>query len=192
MRKLIYYVACSVDGYIAHTDGSHDGFSQDLEYLTEVFTSFPETVPAHLRDAMGIQAANRWFDTVLMGRNTYEIGVQAGVLSPYPHMRQYLFSNTLKESPHPDITLVFDNVSEVVQQLKQEHGKDIWLCGGGKLATSLFEHHLLDRLILKVNPFLMGSGISLFTNVIDQTALTLTDHKAYENGVLMLDYQIVN
>ena len=190
MRELTYYVACSVDGFIAHTDGSHDGFSQDSDYFADVFATFPETVPSHLRDVMGVHGENRWFDTVLMGRKTYEIGLNEGVTSPYSHMKQYLFSRSIKESPDQNVELVSDNGIELVSSLKQESGKGIWLCGGANLATTLFTNHLIDHLILKLNPFLMGAGIPLFADVIQQTVLELTDKKVYDNGVLLLYYKV--
>jgi dihydrofolate reductase len=190
MRELTYYVACSVDGYIAHTDGSHDGFAQDGDYFADIFAAFPETVPSHLREVIGVHGENTWFDTVLMGRNTYEIGLKEGVTSPYSHMRQYLFSRSMAKSPDDAVELISDNAIEVVTRLKQESGKGIWLCGGGNLATTLFNNHLIDQLILKVNPFLMGSGIPLFADVIQQTALELTNQKIYNNGVLLLYYKV--
>ncbi|PSB55573.1 dihydrofolate reductase family protein [Chamaesiphon polymorphus] len=198
MRELIYYVACSVDGFIAHPDGSHDGFSQDGEYFVDLFASFPETVPSHLRDVMGIHSENKWFDIVLMGRKTYEIGLKDGITSPYSHLKQYLFSRSIKESPDPNVELVADNAIELVTGLKNESGKGIWLCGGANLATTLFTNKLIDRLILKINPFLMGAGIPLFAGSIlvsrgfanESTALELIDRKVYNNGVLLLDYKV--
>jgi dihydrofolate reductase len=190
MRELTYYVACSVDGYIAHTDGSHDGFSQDSKYLADLFASFPETVPSHLRDIMGIQTENKCFDIVLMGRKTYEIGLKEDITNPYSHLKQYLFSRSIEKSPDENVELVSKNAVELVTSLKNEVGKGIWLCGGADLATTLFAHNLIDRLILKVNPFLMGSGISLFSGVIQQTALELTNSNIYENGVLLLYYRV--
>ncbi|MDJ0593738.1 MAG: dihydrofolate reductase family protein [Pleurocapsa sp. MO_226.B13] len=190
MRTLTYYVACSVDGFIAHTDGSHDGFSQDSEYFADLFASFPETVPSHLRDVMSVHDENKWFNTVLMGRKTYEVGLKDGVTSPYSHMKQYLFSRSIRESPDANVELVSENAVELVTDLKSGSGKGIWLCGGANLATTLFTNHLIDRLILKVNPFLMGSGIPLFSGEIQQTALELTDRKIYNNGVLLLDYRV--
>lgn len=190
MRELTYFVACSVDGYIAHIDGSHDGFSQDPEYFSDVFATFPETVPSHLRDALGVHGENKWFDVVLMGRKTYEIGLKEGVTSPYSHLKQYLFSRSINISPDENVELVSNNTIDLVTSLKSQSGKGIWLCGGGDLATTLFAHHLVDQLILKINPFLMVSGIPLFSGVIQQTALELTDHKIYENGVLLLYYRV--
>ncbi|MDJ0797658.1 MAG: dihydrofolate reductase family protein [Calothrix sp. MO_167.B12] len=190
MRELTYYVACSVDGFIAHHDGSHDGFSPDSEYLADIFASFPETVPSHLRDAMNIHGENKVFDVVLMGRKTYEIGLKEGVTSPYSHMKQYLFSRTIKESPDENVELVGENAVGLVKSLKNQVGKGIWLCGGGDLATTFFANNLIDKLILKVNPFLMGSGIPLFSGVIQQTALELIDRKIYGNGVVVLHYRV--
>ncbi|MGD1907701.1 MAG: dihydrofolate reductase family protein [Leptolyngbyaceae cyanobacterium] len=188
MRTVTYYVACSVDGFIAQGDGSHDGFAQDPGYYAELFDQFPETAPTHLREPMGITAENRWFDTVLMGRKTYEIGQKEGIASPYTHLRQYLFSRSLKESPDANVQLVSDNAIEQVKQLKAEPGQGIWLCGGGDLAATLFTAQLVDQLILKVNPFLMGTGIPLFSGVIQQTPLELTQSQIYPNGVAMLHY----
>lgn len=190
MRPLTYLVASSVDGFIAHHNGSHDGFSQDGDYFADLFKTFPETVPSHLRAAMGIEGENRRFDTVLMGRKTYDVGLKDGITSPYSHLRQYLFSRSMASSPDPNVELISASAAEVVNNLKHESGIGIWLCGGADLAATLFTNHLIDQLILKVNPFLMGSGIPLFGGDIQQTALTLGDRKIYDNGVVLLHYQI--
>ncbi|MEM7591036.1 MAG: dihydrofolate reductase family protein [Cyanobacteria bacterium P01_A01_bin.83] len=190
MKELIYYVACSVDGFIADSDGSHDGFCQDSEYFANLFAIFPETVPSHLRDVMGTNDENQWFDVVLMGRKTYEVGLKDGITSPYSHLKQYVFSRTMSASPDDNVSLVSENAVELVTNLKQEPGKNIWLCGGANLATTLFINNLIDRLILKVNPFLMGSGIPLFSGVIQQSILELTNSQIYDNGVLLLYYKV--
>ncbi|YAF97541.1 MAG: dihydrofolate reductase family protein [Nodularia sp. CChRGM 3473] len=190
MRELKYYVACSVDGFIAHKDGSFAGFLPEGEHIADLAASFPETIPVHWRDALGVHAENKWFDIVLMGRRTYEMGLKVGVTNPYPHMRQYLFSRSITESPDDNVELVSEHAVALVKNLKNETGKDIWLCGGADLATTFFAEHLIDKLILKVNPFLMGSGIPLFSGVIQQTNLELTDSKIYGNGVLILHYQV--
>lgn len=190
MKELTYFVACSVDGFIAHHDGSHDGFSQDEAYLNDLFSDFPETVPSHFRDALGISSEKNCFDTVLMGRKTYDVGLKEGVTSPYTHLKQYVFSRSLQISPDKRVELISTDAAGFVSRLKDESGQGIWLCGGADLAATLFAHHLIDRLILKVNPFLMGAGIPLFAGGIQQTALTLCDRKIYDNGVVRLHYRL--
>ena len=186
MRRLIYYVACSVDGFIARTDGSFDFFLQQGEHLVDLFARYPETLPGHLRDVLGITAANQVFDTVLMGRATYEVGVAIGVTNPYPHLRQCLFSRTLERSPDSSIELVRTDPVSRVRALKEEPGKDIWLCGGAQLAGAVFSE--IDELILKINPVLLGSGIPLVTNDVPETALTLVDTQRYANGFILARY----
>ena len=151
--------------------------------------SYPETVPAHLREMLGVKPASNWVDTVLMGRKTYEIGLPFGVKSPYPHLRQYVYSRTMRTSLSPDISLVFDDPLEHVRALKQEKGKDIWLCGGGVLAAAVFRE--IDELILKVNPVVLGSGIPLFDGIVPQTDLTLAESKVYPNGFMLARYRVV-
>jgi len=192
MRELTYFIASSLDGFIAHSDGSHDGFSQNGEYLSELFTDFPETLPSHFRAAMGVQGENRRFDTVLMGRKTYEVGLKEGFTNPYAHLRQYVFSRTLEASPDEAVTLVGEGAIAQVNQLKAEAGKGIWLCGGANLATALFSAGLIDQLIVKVNPFVMGNGIPLFVPPVQLTPLELTHSQAYSGGVMMLHYRIAN
>lgn len=190
MRDLTYYIACSLDGFIAQTDGSHGGFSMDEAYWKALFREFPETVPTHFRTAMGITGDNRHFDTALMGRKTYEVGVKDGFTNPYAHLRQYVFSRSLAASPDPAVTLVREAAIAQVQSLKAEAGKDIWLCGGGTLASELIAAGLIDSLILKVNPFVMGSGIPLFAAPVPQTQWTLTDSQPYPGGVMVLHYRV--
>jgi dihydrofolate reductase len=172
-RKLKYHVACTVDGFIAHVDHTIDGFVAEGEHVTDYLASLKSD-----------------YDTVLMGRRTYEFGFQYGVSSPYPWMRQYVLSRTMKESPDPLVTLVAENVIDFVRALKNETGKDIYLCGGAELAATLFAEGLIDEIILKLNPVLFGTGLPLFSQIIKQTALELIGSKAYGNGVVLLHYRV--
>jgi dihydrofolate reductase len=188
MRELKYYIACTVDSFIAEVDGSFDSFLMEGPHLADLFATFSDTVPGHLRNALGVHDENRRFDTVLMGRRTYEVGLAIGVTSPYPHLRQYVFSRTIEESPSPDVTLVSGDPLTSVRRLKREEGKDIWLCGGGTLATAVFPE--IDEMILKINPILLGAGIPLFEGVVPKTDLTLTESKVYENGFILARYRM--
>lgn len=190
MRDLIYFVAVTLDGFIAHPDGSFNGFPWDPAYGADVSDMFPETVPAHLRPADYVHPGNKWFDVVLMGRNTYEVGVNEGITNPYPTMQQYVFSQTMQRSPDAQVTLVNDHAVEVVRELKQGAGKGIWLCGGSQLATTLLAADLIDQIIVKLNPVVFGSGIALFAPEAKLAQLELTQHKSYDSGHMLLFYRI--
>ena len=188
MRKLTYYVACTIDRYIARRDGSFDFFLSEGEHLADLIASFPETIPAHLRDLLGVRDENKSFDTVLMGRRTYEVGIPLGVTNPYPQMRQYVFSRSLPTPPADEIRLVSGDPVACVRDLKQEEGKGIWLCGGGELAATLYPE--IDELILKVNPVVLGSGIPLFAGEVAAAPAELASCRIYENGFMMLRYRL--
>jgi dihydrofolate reductase len=176
-RKLIYYVATTADGFIAHRDETVDGFLADGPHIGDYLTS--------LRD----------YDTVLMGRNTYEWGYQFGIKpgepSPtYGHMMQYVFSQTMELYDHPQLQVIRENPAAFVSRLKEQDGGAIYLCGGGKLAGTLFEHRLVDGLILKVNPVVFGQGIPAF-GALDRTIpLLLRDVRVYANGVQFVSYDV--
>lgn len=188
MRSLVYYVATSVDGFIAQKDGSAQGFLTEGDHLGDLFDTYPETLPTHLRPLLGIDSENRMFDTVLIGRATYEVGLREDITSPYGHLRQVLFSRSTQTSPHKDIELVRKNVLAFVKGLKQEKGKAIWLCGGGSLASALLPE--IDELVLKINPFVMGRGIPVFAADAAQTALDLVNSKRYSSGVALQRYRV--
>jgi dihydrofolate reductase len=190
MRQLKYYIACSVDHYIARQDDSLDFFLMEGEHMTDLLQDYPETIPAHLRAPLGMPPIieNKCFDIVLMGRLTYEIGQKLGITSPYPQMQQYLISSTQTVSPDPDVALVTNDPVSLVQGLKQQSGKDIWLCGGGNLATALFSE--INEIILKIHPVFLGIGIPLFSGQIPQTSLALVDQKHYRNGFMRLNYRL--
>jgi len=172
MRELKYHVATTVDGFIGHEDGSVDGFLEEGDHATEF-----------------LEALKNDYGVVLMGRKTYEFGLRLGVTDPYPWLEQYVFSRTMEGSPDPNVALVSENIIDFVRGLKKETGKDIYLCGGAELAATLFAEELIDEIVLKVNPVLFGSGIPLFSAVVEQTALEPIGSRSYDNGVVLLRYR---
>jgi len=173
MPKIVYYVASSLDGYIA---GQNDDISQ--------FILQGEGVEKYQSDLTN-------FETVIMGRKTYEFGYQFG-LKPgqpaYPNMKHYIFSNLLK----------IDNLSETVEikalsveninEIRQNSKTDIYLCGGGELAGWLLENNLIDQLKLKLNPIVIGSGTKLFGASTANESWELIDRELFSDGLQILTY----
>ncbi|MBM7441208.1 dihydrofolate reductase family protein [Streptomyces sp. HB132] len=187
MRKLVYYVAVSIDGYIAGPGGEFDFYPQGDEEQAAAYASwlnacYPETVPTSARAGAGLEGVpNRRFDTVLMGLGSYLPGKDAGFTSPYAHLRQYVVSSTLAPDIDPDVTVVAEDPLGLVRGLKREEGQDIWLCGGGVLAGVLLPE--IDEMIVKSYPVVAGSGIPVINGEFDPTLFEVADRALFGNGV---------
>ncbi len=175
MRKIDYHIATTLDGFISHDNGSVDGLLMEGEHADDFLQSLGE------------------YDTVLMGRKTYEFGFQFGLepgQAAYPNMKHYIFSQSLEFESSDDVWLVNSKVLETINQLKKENGKNIWLCGGGELAGFLLENDLIDTLTVKVNPVVFGSGRALFGESKRSVSLHHTNSKTYNNGVVRHVYDV--
>jgi dihydrofolate reductase len=187
MRRLTYYVAVSIDGFIAAPDGS-DFFSIEGDHMQPLLAEYPETVPAHVRTALGLpEVPSRHFDTVLMGRRSYEPALREGITSPYPHLDQHVFSRSLGPLDDPAVTVVDTDPVAHVRRLKERDGLGVWLCGGGTLAGVLREE--IDELVLKVNPVLVGSGRPMLEAGFAPQAWTLVSSTPYASGVVVQHYR---
>lgn len=185
MRNLVYYVAVSIDGYIADPSGGFDAFLVEGDHASVVFGEYADALPAHAHAALGIEPPRTMFDTVVMGWNTLTPALDLGIASPYPHLRQVVASRQPRDVD-PAITLTDDPLA-AVRRLKQEDGLDIWLCGGGELAGTLLPE--IDRLILKRNPVVFGSGISLFGNApYEPRPFDLVSVRSFTSGVAIEEY----
>ena len=149
-----------------------------------------DTFPVHLRGEGFAKEDNRYFDTVLMGRKTYEVGLREGVACPYPTLEQYVFSRSMRSSPDRSVQVVSNDAITTIEAMKRRTGRAIWLCGGCELATTLLKAGLIDRLILKLNPVLFGSGIPIFHDSIDVTGVALEEHHSFDSGHMILNYRL--
>lgn len=191
MRKLTYLIGSTIDGFIAAPDGAFDFFHPFLteDYAPALFGEYPETIPTPARAAVGIaEAPNKRFDTVLMGRGTYEPGLAVGLTSPYGHLRQIVLSRTLDPALDPEVEITSEDPLALVRRLKQEEGGlGIWLCGGADLAGQLLPE--IDELIVKQYPVVAGEGVPLFRAGFEPRAFTLTDSWIFERGNVVLTYE---
>ncbi|MBL8175250.1 MAG: dihydrofolate reductase family protein [Bryobacterales bacterium] len=174
-RRLIYYIATSLDGFIAHSDGTWDGFVMDGPHTDEYLATL------------------RTYSAVVMGRATYEIAPKMGVADPYPWMETFVFSRNMKPVGHPNVRVVREDAEGFVADLKRRPADDgstapIYLAGGGAFAASMFAADLVDEVMVKLNPFLMGEGIRVTARLGSMAPLRLVETKDYGNGVLLLRY----
>jgi dihydrofolate reductase len=183
---LTYFVATSIDGFIAAPDGSADFFAPAQDVLDWIVSDHPDTIPTHVRPSMGLGAGNTRFDTVVMGRGTYAPALEIGVTSPYGHLDQYVVSRTLTASPDADVTVIAADPLDEVRRLKEQPGKGIWLAGGGQLAGVLLP--AIDELVLKIYPVVAGSGIPLFATGFGPVSSRLTSSRSFDSGTIVATY----
>ncbi|WP_418959070.1 dihydrofolate reductase family protein [Streptomyces tritici] len=190
MRKLTYYIACSLDGFIGDPKGDATSMYKfiDAEYLAFMNAEYPETVPTQARAQLGIDAPNKRFDTVIQGLNSYRLALDEGVTSPYAHLRQYVATRSLTQSPSPDVELIAEDLVGRVRALKAEDGdKDIWLCGGSQIAGELVDE--IDELIIKSYPQLYGTGMPMFGGAgFEPRDFVLDGVRTFGNGVAVRTY----
>ncbi len=181
MRKLVYYIAVSLDGYIAGPRGEFDFYPVSDQMSAWINARYPETLPTHVRKLVGLEdAPNKTFDTLVMGRGTYEPALAVPTTSPYAHLRQYVVSSTLTIDD-PTVEVVRGDPVGLVRRLKAEDtGMDIYLCGGGRLAGALLGE--IDEIILKSYPVVAGDGIPMVSGGFDPTGFTPTHRETFDNG----------
>jgi dihydrofolate reductase len=168
MRRIRYQVACSLDGYIADVAGS-----------TGWIVNEPEIDFGALFDQ---------FDTLLMGRLTYE-GL-AKDADGFWGKTVLVFSHTLRQEDHPQITIVSEDIQAKLKEMRSRPGKDIWLFGGGKLFQSLLALGCVDTIEPAIIPVLLGGGRPLLPTPALQHRLTLTSQRVFPTGIVWLEYTV--
>lgn len=163
-RRVRLSVAMSLDGFIAGPNGEYDWIPMDPEIdFAELF---------------------RGFDTVLMGRRSYEAALAQGQVG-MPGMRAIVFSRSLRQEDHPGVT-ISRSPREMIRELRAVPGKDLWLFGGGELLRSFLEERLVDQLEIAVVPVLLGAGLPLLPGGPLHTRLRLVSHRVYATSGITL------
>lgn len=173
-RKLILYIAASLDGYIAKPN-------DDLSFLSIVekkgedygYNNFIESV-----------------DTVIVGKRTYDWVMNHVPEFSHADKTCYVITRTEK-APIGKTIFYTGNLKELVQKLKQEKGKNIFCDGGAFVVNELLKEKLIDEMIISVIPILVGNGIKLFQDSRPEQRLKLLSAKPFDTGLLQMHYQLL-
>ncbi len=171
MRRIRYSVAMSLDGYIAGPNGENDWIIMDPDIN---FSSLMNS-----------------FDTILMGRRTFEAAQTYGGGS-LPGMKAIVVSTTLRQENYPNVTIISENLNDAIGALRAEPGKDIWLYGGGALFRSLLNARLVDAVEVAIIPILLGNGMTLLPPPANRADLRLLQTRLYKTGIISLEYAVEN
>jgi len=173
MKKIILYIAASLDQRIAEPDGG-------LEWLT----GFPNPE----KTDYGYKNLLASVDTVIMGGRTYREILNMEVIWPYSEQMAYVVSHHEWEAKG-NIRFITENIIETISELRNQDGKDIWLVGGGELISMLLTEDLIDEMQICYVPVILGKGISLFPEQDKESKWEITGSKIYQSDVLKVDYQ---
>jgi dihydrofolate reductase len=171
MRKVIVYIAMSLDGFIAKQD-------DDISFLSAMeepgqdygYGDFISTI-----------------DTVILGRRTYDKVLSFGI--PFPHANKQTYVFTMTPAPsQPNLQFYNGDAGELINTLKQQPGSNIFIDGGAEIVHLFLQHQLVDELIISIIPVLLGSGISLFKQGRPQETLVLNSTVSFPKGLVQLHY----
>ena len=187
MRKIISFMHISLDGFVAGPNGEMDWIKVDEEIFDHVGKRISES------------------DTALYGRVTYEMMENYWPTAAdepdaskhdiehskwYNNAHKIVLSKTMKDADLTNTTIISDNLSNRINEIKQKEDKDILLFGSPTATHSLIQLNLIDGYWLFVNPIILGQGIPLFTDIKDKIKLNLLTTRSFTSGVTELNYAV--
>lgn len=173
MRKVIMALGISLDGYIARPDGAFDFLFMPGDFMAD-FAAFHASL-----------------DTAIMGRKTYDITKAMGDGGMGGKIKNYVFSRTLPPGERDGMTFVKEGPKALLERLRKQKGKNIWLMGGGELCRDFLKADLVDEIHLGIVPVLLGEGIPIFPGGFPQRNFALIENKSFSKGLVSLKYKRV-
>jgi dihydrofolate reductase len=173
-KKVILYIAMSLDGYIAKPN-------DDLSFLSIV---------EKVGEDYGYSELLSQVDTIILGRKTYDWVMQLGEL-PYKDKNVYIITRTFRPNKGK-IVFYSGNLRELIHSLKIQNEKNILCEGGAEIVNELLRKDLIDELIISIIPILVGKGIRLFDENRPEQKLKLISVKTFESGLIQLHYKRFN
>ncbi|MDF2545129.1 MAG: hypothetical protein K0R93_27 [Anaerosolibacter sp.] len=170
-RKVVLYIAQSLDGYIARENN-------DISWLSMV---------EHDNEDYGYDAFIKNVDTVFMGRKTYEKVLSFGIEFPHKGRMCYVLSKTL-EGADENVQFFSGNIEDLITKLKAQKGKGIFIDGGSEVVSAFREKDLIDEYVISIIPILLGKGIRLFKETDTESRLKLVESKVFNSGLVQLKY----
>lgn len=174
MRTLTIYIATSLDGYIAKPN-------DDLSFLKLVEKEGED---------YGYAEFTATIDTIILGRKTYDWVLKEIGSSHYDNGERNVYVITRTERPSVGKTTFYTgNLTELVQRLKSENGKNIYCDGGAEIINELLKNDLIDEYIISLIPVLVGNGTKLFKDNRPEQELELVNSKSFDTGLTQLHYK---
>lgn len=171
MRKIVLYIATSIDGFIARSNGEIDWLSVVEEPGNDYgYSEFLKTI-----------------DTTLMGNKTYQQVLTFGEF-PYKDKTNYVYTRNPSLHQDPYAQFIHEDIATHVGRIKQQPGSDIWLIGGAQLNREVYDAGLIDEMIISIIPVAIGAGIPLFGHASKEHHFTLAESQSFASGLVQMRY----
>jgi dihydrofolate reductase len=169
-KKVILYIAVSLDRFIARKNGS-------VDWLDKFNTAGEDYGYKKFFDSI---------DTVVMGNKTYKQTLTFGEF-PYKNKNCFVFATNERDTKY--VKFVNDNVNQFINKLNPTENQKIWLVGGANLIKQFLQHDLIDEFIISIIPVILGKGILLFSGDGEEFSLKVKDIKPYDSGIIQIHYK---
>lgn len=174
MRTVSLFIATSLDGYIAKPN-------DDLSFLKLVEKEGED---------YGYSEFTKTIDTIILGRRTFDWVAREIGAAHYDNGERDVYVITRTERPAiGKIKFYTGSLPELIRQLKDRAGKNIYCDGGGEIINELLKNDLVDELIISIVPVLLGDGIRLFKDGRSEQQLELVETKKFDTGLVQLHYR---
>jgi dihydrofolate reductase len=171
-RKIIVYIAMSLDGYIAKPNGELD-FLEMVEQEGEDY---------------GYSDFISGIDTVIMGRKTYEKVLSFGIPFPHNDKSTYIITRSIRPNER-NILFYNESLKDLITELKAKDGKHVFVDGGAEIVNLMLKDDLIDSLIISIIPVILGKGVALFKVGLNEQKLRLVSSKSFKSGLVQLHYE---
>lgn len=186
MRSLVYFMHSSLDGFVAGTNGEMDWITVDDE-IFDFVTTMTDQADTALYGRVTYQMMEAYWPTAGEIPNASRHEIEHSIW--YKKVSKIVLSKTMNETGLKNTSVIGDNLSENINKLKQQPGKNILIFGSPRASHSLLNLGLVDELWIFISPILIGEGTSLFKNVPGLIKLRLLDTKSFASGVVALHYR---
>ena len=170
-KKVIVYIACSLDGFIAKKDHDISWLFRDQDY--------------------GWNEFNNEFGSAVMGRKTYEFALQYSN-PPFKDKNNFVVTSQRELYLSSTDEMIFCSYDDVINYLLTDSKDEgIFLVGGTGLIANFFNSTLIDEIVVSFHPIILGEGIALFEGIKHEMKLELVEHSVYTSGLVKLKYKVI-
>ncbi|WP_460972711.1 dihydrofolate reductase family protein [Spirosoma migulaei] len=186
MRKLLFFMHTSLDGFVAGPNGEMDWINLD-DVLFDFVGTMTEQADTALYGRVTYEMMQAYWPTAADQPNASRHDIEHS--SWYNKVPKVVLSKTMSETGLTNTTVISDHLSDHIHKLKQQEGRNILIFGSPGASQSLLNQGLIDEFWLFVNPVILGQGMPLFKNITGRARLKLVETKPFDCGVLALHYE---